>query len=91
MSQAYAERVGATVRDDRVTNIGSIEAGFYVETQDNEDTVARVAASTYDMSYLDGVLGEYFLSEDGETWLDPDPAGERGGTPVDGLRLVSRL
>ena len=89
MSQAHAERVGATVVDDMVTDIERTGDGFRVETQDGAYTAGRVvAASTYDVSYLEGVLGEHFLSEGGETWLDPDLAGERGETPVEGLWLA---
>lgn len=89
MSQAHAERVGATVADDMVTDLTATDDGFRVEAQDDEYTADRVvAASTYDVSYLEDVLGEYFRSEGGETWLDPDLAGEHGETPVDGLWLA---
>jgi hypothetical protein len=89
MSQAHAERCGATVADDMATDLTETDAGFHVETQESAYTAARVvAASTYDVSYLEAVLGEQFLSDGGETWLDPGLAGERGGTPVDGLWLA---
>jgi hypothetical protein len=89
MSQAHAERCGATVVDDMVTDLSETDGGFHVETQDGDFTADRVvAASTYDVSYLEDVLGEHFKSDGGETWLDPDLAGERGETPVDGLWLA---
>jgi len=89
MSHAHAERVGATVVEEMVTDIGETESGFRVETQAGAYDADRVvAASTYDVSYLEDVLGEHFLSEGGETWLDPDLAGERGETPVEGLWLA---
>jgi choline dehydrogenase-like flavoprotein len=89
MSQAHAERCGATVADDMATDLTETDAGFHVETQESAYTAARVvAASTYDVSYLEAVLGEQFLSDGGETWLDPGLAGERGGTPVDGPWLA---
>jgi choline dehydrogenase-like flavoprotein len=88
-SQAHAERVGATIVDEMVTGLTETTAGFAVETQTNAYTADRVvAASTYDVSYLEDVLGDHFTSDDGETWLDPDLAGERGATPVDGLWLA---
>jgi alkyl hydroperoxide reductase subunit AhpF len=93
-SHAHVERVGATFVGDMATNVGRLdgsrhEARFRVETQDGEYTADRVvAASTYDVNYLEGVLGEHFLEENGETYLDPDLAGERGTTPVDGLWLA---
>jgi hypothetical protein len=94
MSQAHAERCGATVVEDMVTRVDRIDRAdgrFRVETQEGDDeyTAGRVvAAATYDVSYLEAVLGEHFLSDGGETWLDPDLAGERGETPVDGLWLA---
>jgi len=89
MSQAHAERVGATVVDDMVTGVERADDGFRVETQEGTYTADRVvAASTYDVSYLESVLGEHFESEGGETYLDRDLAGERGETPVDGLWLA---
>jgi len=89
MSQAHAERVGATVVDDMATAIERDVEGFRVETQEGEYTADRVvAASTYDVSYLEEILGDYFKSDGGETWLDPELAGERGETPVDGLWLA---
>lgn len=92
MSQAHAERVGATVLDDMAVDLSETDDGFHVETQESAYRADRVvAASTYDVSYLDGVLGEHFLSEGGETWLDPDLAGERGETPVDGLWLAGPM
>jgi len=88
-SQAHAERVGATVVDDMVTAVSGRRRGFHVDTQDGSYEAERlVAATTYDVSYLEDVLGDHFLSEDGETWLDPDLAGPRGGTPVEGLWLA---
>jgi len=89
MSQAHAERVGATVVDDMVTAVERTADGFHVDTQEGAYSAGRVvAASTYDVSYLEDVLGEHFESEGGETWLDRDLAGERGETPVDGLWLA---
>jgi len=89
MSHAHAERVGATVVDDMATDLTEGEDGFDVETQEGAYTADRVvAASTYDVSYLEEILGDYFKSDGGETWLDPDLAGERGETPVDGLWLA---
>jgi thioredoxin reductase len=89
MSQAHARRVGATVVDDMVTAVEQTDDGFHVDTQEGTYSAARVvAASTYDVEYLEAVLGEHFCSEGGETWLDPDLAGERGQTPVDGLWLA---
>jgi hypothetical protein len=89
MSQAHAERVGATVVDDMATDLSEMDDGFRVEVQNDEYTADRVvAASTYDVSYLEEVLGDHFISDGGETWLDPDLAGERGETPVDGLWLA---
>lgn len=89
MSQAHAERVGATVVDDMATHVERTASGFHIETQDGEYAADRVvAASTYDVSYLADVLGEHFLSDGDETWLDPDLAGEHGETPVDGLWLA---
>lgn len=89
MSQAHAERVGATVVDEMVTDISETESNFHITTQEGTYTADRiVAASTYDVSYLETVLGEHFVSEDGETWFDPDLPGEHGETPVDRLRLA---
>lgn len=92
MSQAHAERVGATVVDDLVEVVtGSDDGnGFHVETQDGrEATTDRVvAASTYDVSYLEPLLGEHFRESGGEEYLDPDLADERGETPVGGLWLA---
>jgi glycine/D-amino acid oxidase-like deaminating enzyme len=89
MSHAHAERVGATVVDDAAVGLSETDDGFHVETQDGAYTADRVvAASTYDVSYLEDVLGDHFASEGGETWLDPDLAGERGETPVEGLWLA---
>jgi len=89
MSHAHAERVGATVVDDMATDLTEREDGFHVETQEGAYTADRiVATSTYDVSYLEDVLGDHFRSDGGETWLDPDLAGERGETPVDGLWLA---
>jgi len=89
MSQAHAERCGATVVDDMATDLTETDDVFYVESQDCVDTADHVvAASTYNVSYLEEVLGEYFKSDGGETWLDPDLAGEQGETPVDGLWLA---
>ncbi|MEZ3117660.1 NAD(P)/FAD-dependent oxidoreductase [Halobaculum sp. MBLA0147] len=86
---AHVERVGGTVVDDMVTELTETDAGFRVETQGGTYTADRVvAASTYDVSYLESVLGEHFESDGGETWLDPELAGERGETPVDGLWLA---
>jgi hypothetical protein len=88
-SHAHVERVGGEVVDDMVTAVSTTDDGFHVETQEGEYTAERVVgASTYDVSYLEGVLGEHFESDGGETWLDPDLAGERGETPVDGLWLA---
>jgi len=89
MSQAHAERVGATVRDDMVTDVERRDGQFHVEAQDGAYAADRVvAASTYDVDYLAGVLGEHVREEHGERYLDPDAAGERGATPVDGLWLA---
>jgi len=89
MSQAHAERVGATVIEEMVTALSETECGFHVTTEEGEYTAERVvAASTYDVTYLESVVGEHFLSEDGETWLDPELAGEHGETPVDGLWIA---
>jgi len=85
----HVERVGGAVVQDMATAVERTGDGFHIETQDGEYTADRVvAASTYDVSYLEGVLGEHFESEGGETWLDPDLAGERGETPVEGLWLA---
>lgn len=89
MSQAHAERVGARVVDDMVTDLAAADRGFRVETQDGEYSADRVvAASTYDVRYLKELLGEHLREEGGEQYLDPDLAGERGETPVDGLYLA---
>lgn len=89
MSHAHAERVGATVVDDMATGCVETDPRFHIETQEGAYTADRVvAASTYDVSYLEDVLGDHLLSDGGETWLDPDLAGERGETPVDGLWLA---
>jgi hypothetical protein len=74
------------------TELTGADRGFHVETQDGEYTADRVvAASTYDMSYLEPVLGEHVREEGGEQYLDPDTAGERGSTPVDGLYLAGPI
>jgi len=94
MSHAHVERCGATVVDDMATGIKQTDEDgrFHIETQDGAYTADRVvAASTYDVSYLEDVLDEHFLSEDGETYLDPDLAGERGETPVEGLWLAGPI
>jgi len=89
MSQAQAERCGATVVDGMATAVDRDADGFRIETQEGAYSADRVvAASTYDVSYLEEVLGDHFKSDGGETWLDPDLAGEGGETPVDGLRLA---
>jgi hypothetical protein len=89
MLHAHVERVGGTVVDDMATGLARADRGFRVETQDGGYAADRVvAASTYDVGYLEDVLGEHFRSDGGETWLDPDLAGERGETPVDGLWLA---
>jgi len=86
---AHVERVGGTVVSDMATDVERTDDGFRVDTQDGRYTPDRVvAASTYDVSYLEGVLGEHFESEGGETWLDPDLAGECGEVPVEGLWLA---
>jgi hypothetical protein len=88
-SRAHAERCGATVVDDMATDLSETDRGFRLEGQDGAYAADRVvAASTYDVSYLEGVLGDHFESDGGETWLDPDLAGERGDVPVDGLWLA---
>jgi choline dehydrogenase-like flavoprotein len=88
-SHAHVERVGGTVVDDMVTDLTETDTEFRVETQAGVYTADRVvAASTYDVSYLEALLGDHFESDGGETWLDPDLAGERGETPVDGLWLA---
>ncbi|WP_435197444.1 FAD-dependent oxidoreductase [Natronomonas sp. EA1] len=89
MCHAHAERVGATVTDELATRVVKTDDGFRVETHGEEYTADRVvAASTYDVSYLEGVLGEWFESSGEETWLDPELAGLRGETPVEGLWLA---
>jgi hypothetical protein len=89
MSQAQAERSGATVVDDMATDLAETDDGFHVEAQDGAYTADRVvAASTYDVDYLETVLGDHFESDGDEAWLDRDIAGERGETPVDGLWLA---
>jgi hypothetical protein len=89
MSQAHAERVGATVVGDLAERVERADGGFRVDAQEGAYTADRVvAASAYDVSYLEGLLGEQFLSDGGETWLDPELAGERGSTPVEGLWLA---
>ena len=89
MSQAHAERVGASVIEDMATGLSETERGFRIEAGESEYTADRVvAASTYDVSYLEAVLGDHFLEENGEEYLDRDLAGERGSTPVDGLFLA---
>jgi hypothetical protein len=89
MSHAHAERVGARVVDEMATNIDRSGGGFRVETREGEYTADRVvAASTYDVSYLEDVLSDHFLEEGGEEYLDPDLAGDRGSTPVEGLYLA---
>jgi alkyl hydroperoxide reductase subunit AhpF len=86
---AHVERVGGEIVREMATDLDGTEGAYRVETRDGEYTADRVvAASTYDVSYLETVLGEHFLSEGGETWLDPELPGERGETPVDGLWLA---
>lgn len=92
MSRAHAERVGASVFEEMVTEVTGADRGFHVETQASEYTADRVvAASTYDVSYLESVLGERIREEGGEQYLDPDTADERGSTPVDGLYLAGPM
>lgn len=92
MSQAHAERVGATIHADLVEQVAESDSdgGFRVDTQAGREVTAPrvVAASTYDVGYLESVLGEHFRESGGEEYLDPDLAGERGETPVDGLWLA---
>jgi hypothetical protein len=89
MSQAHVERVGGRLRDEMVTLLERTDDGFLITTQSDEHTADRVvAASTYDVSYLEPLLGEHFRTEDGEAWIDPELAGERGTTPVEGLWLA---
>jgi alkyl hydroperoxide reductase subunit AhpF len=89
MSHAHVERVGASVVDDTATHIDRSGDGFRVEAHAGAYTADRVvAASTYDVSYLEDVLGDHVLEESGEAYLDPDLAGDRGSTPVEGLYLA---
>jgi len=93
MMHAHVERVGGTVVDDMVDALDVIEDEFRIETPDGHTGTADrvVAASTYDVSYLHDLLSEHVLEEGGEEYLDPDLAGERGATPVDGLYLAGPL
>jgi len=92
MNRAQAERLGVTVVDDLVEDVTASTdgSGFRVETQEGQEVTADrvVAATTYDVSYLESVLGEHVCESGGEEYLDPDLAGERGETPVDGLWLA---
>lgn len=89
-SHAHVERLGGEVRAETVERVSRHEGGdLRVDTDAGEYGASRVvAASTYDVSSLEGVLGEHFESEGGETYLDPDLADARGGTPVEGLWLA---
>jgi len=89
LMHAHVERVGGRVVDDMATALSAGEDGFRVDAEAGEYAADRVvAASTYDVDYLEGVLDEGFLEEGGETYLDPELAGERGTTPVEGLYLA---
>jgi len=89
MNQAHVERVGARVVGDLVERVEAREDadGFRVERQEGRAVTADrvVAASTYDVSYLEPLLGDQFRESGGEQYLDPALAGERGATPIDGL------
>jgi threonine dehydrogenase-like Zn-dependent dehydrogenase len=93
MMHAHVERVGGAVVDDMVEALGVTNEEFRIGTLDGRTATADrvVAASTYDVSYLHDLLSEHVLEEGGEEYLDPDLAGERGSTPVDGLYLAGPL
>jgi glycine/D-amino acid oxidase-like deaminating enzyme len=83
LGRAQASHEGATVVDDRVTDVREHEAGFRVETVAGTETVAErvVVAAAYDGSVLDGLSDD--LSEP-----DPFAPTEVGRTAVDGLYVA---
>ena len=93
MAQAHAERVGADVVADMVTDIERIEEVFRVETQNGRrlTTDRLVAASTYDESYLLDLHEKFQTERDGETVFDRDHPGPQGRTAVDGLYVAGPL
>jgi glycine/D-amino acid oxidase-like deaminating enzyme len=93
MAQAHVERVGGAVREDMVTDIEQVEAGFSVETHNGHSLTADrvVAASTYDDSYFLELHEEFAGERDGETMFDPDHPGPQGRTAVDGLYVAGPL
>jgi threonine dehydrogenase-like Zn-dependent dehydrogenase len=93
MAQAHAERTGADVRTEMVTDVERTEGGFTVETQDGASPTADrvVAASTYDGSYLVDCHPKFATDRDGETVFDRGHPGSQGRTAVDGLYVAGPL
>ena len=93
MARAHAERVGADIRSDTVTDIEAGDDEFGVHTQDGNSLTADrvVAASTYDDSYLVDCHSAFATDRDGETVFDRDHPGPQGRTAVDGLYVAGPL
>jgi len=82
LGQAHAEREGATIVDERVTDVRDHDSGFVVETTESTTVADRVVvAAAYDGDVLEPLASDL---------PEPEPFAptENGRTEVDGLYIA---